>query len=451
MSHVAIIGGGASGILAAVHLVARDPAIRITLLEPRPRLGGIAYGVTEPGHLLNLPSSQMSAFSGLPDHFTRWLARNAPDAARRACAPRGLYARYLGDLLAPALARGQVTWLRLGAEDLRMHDGLCVLGLSDGTRLVASHTILAVGHLAGRYEREGLDNPWDTALPAHADDPVVILGTGLSMADRALQLLAAGHRGQITAVSRHGLMPHHDGERRPLIFDRADLPLGASVTFAMRWLRAQTAWHLRRGGDWRDVIDGLGDAINTWWQTTSDDSRRRFLRHARRYWIIHRHRLPRQEAALLEMARRSGQLVVVKGRLDGITDIPGTDQSATGLRRARIRTPSGAFRLFDAAQIIDCRGILRPLMDRGDGDAPVGIALLDRLLLGGIAELDSFEFGLRLGPRGHLPHHPQIYAMGALRSGSSIDATSIRNIRAQAEQIAAALVPAPDQCRQSLA
>jgi FAD-NAD(P)-binding len=80
MTRVIIIGGGASGVLLAVHLM-RGLARRLetTIIERPKELGaGIAYATNHPDHLLNFPASNMSAFPDDPGHFVRWLAARHP-------------------------------------------------------------------------------------------------------------------------------------------------------------------------------------------------------------------------------------------------------------------------------------------------------------------------------------------------------------------------------------
>ncbi|MCB1077017.1 MAG: FAD/NAD(P)-binding protein, partial [Verrucomicrobiae bacterium] len=102
-SHVAIIGGGFSGILTAVNLVrlSRQP-LRITLINhARPAGRGIAYGTRRPEHLLNVAARNMSAFPDWPDHFVRWLRTRSeydsvPDhELREKFIPRMTYGDYL--------------------------------------------------------------------------------------------------------------------------------------------------------------------------------------------------------------------------------------------------------------------------------------------------------------------------------------------------------------------
>ena len=72
---VTIIGGGASGVLVAAHLL-RDPQtdIRVTLIERRGQFGqGLAYSASQREHKVNVPARGMSAFADDPDHFWRWL------------------------------------------------------------------------------------------------------------------------------------------------------------------------------------------------------------------------------------------------------------------------------------------------------------------------------------------------------------------------------------------
>ena len=77
MKNVAIVGGGATGVIAAIHLLAEFGArAQITIFEPGPQLGaGVAFGTNESSHLLNVPAPQMSLFENAPGDFVAWLGR----------------------------------------------------------------------------------------------------------------------------------------------------------------------------------------------------------------------------------------------------------------------------------------------------------------------------------------------------------------------------------------
>src|SRR6476646_7526315 len=105
MLRVAIVGGGAAGVLAAVHLRRSRPDAQITLIDASGRPGtGAAYGTKDPTHLLNVPAQRMSAWPDDPDHFCRWLDERAVSPVQ-SFAPRLAYGRYLQEQLAVADVR----------------------------------------------------------------------------------------------------------------------------------------------------------------------------------------------------------------------------------------------------------------------------------------------------------------------------------------------------------
>jgi uncharacterized NAD(P)/FAD-binding protein YdhS len=74
---IAVVGGGASGTLATIHLLRiaalHQLPLRVVLIDEYGRHGlGQAYATTNPDHLLNAPASQMSALAGEPDHLIWW-------------------------------------------------------------------------------------------------------------------------------------------------------------------------------------------------------------------------------------------------------------------------------------------------------------------------------------------------------------------------------------------
>ena len=117
---IAVIGGGASGTLTAVHLLRYAAScrlrMRVTLIDGHGRHGlGQAYSTEHRAHLLNAMAGQMSALPDDPDHLVSWAARDSEtdNAIGRAQAgdgdvtsstflPRQDYGRYLRDTLADA-------------------------------------------------------------------------------------------------------------------------------------------------------------------------------------------------------------------------------------------------------------------------------------------------------------------------------------------------------------
>jgi uncharacterized NAD(P)/FAD-binding protein YdhS len=225
---IAVIGGGASGTLTAIHLLrlaaAGRPAVRIALIDAFGRHGlGQAYSTAHPGHLLNAPASTMSAVAGDPGQLLRWATANrvAHDGFLR----RSDYGRYLRDTLAEAARRAgpASTVTPVTAQVVRVSG--CAprhrlrLHLAADGHIDADIAVLAVGSPAPtapcpvpgspRY----IADPWAPGALRLAGDgsPVIVLGTGLTAMDVAIAVTDAHPRTAVHAVSRHALLPraHH--------------------------------------------------------------------------------------------------------------------------------------------------------------------------------------------------------------------------------------------------
>jgi uncharacterized NAD(P)/FAD-binding protein YdhS len=78
---LAVIGGGASGTLAALHLFRPPHRLPVILIDGASPFGrGVAYGTEDPAHVLNVPAARMSAFPDAESHFQQWLAAHEPEA-----------------------------------------------------------------------------------------------------------------------------------------------------------------------------------------------------------------------------------------------------------------------------------------------------------------------------------------------------------------------------------
>jgi uncharacterized NAD(P)/FAD-binding protein YdhS len=438
---LAVIGAGASGVLLAAHMAHAGPELRVALLDAGGRAArGLAYGTPYGAHLLNVPAAKMSAFVDDPDHFVEWLKIQSPGAHGRTYAARSLYGDYLADVLGTiAGPHGPISRVAGTAIGLTREAHGWKVHLHDGRTIVATSLVLALGNLppANPIQPDAgapsnyLRDPWGpgAAQGLSAEAPVLIIGTGLTMVDLVLALRAEGHRGTIHGISRRGLLPQAHAPYLPLT--RSMPLLSGSPRTVLRSLRKELGMALGEGHDWRAIIDALRPQTHVIWQAWTLAERASFLRHARPWWEIHRHRLAPEVADELHALLESGSLVVHRGRIVSMGET--TDGVEVEWRDAS-DSPSR----LEVARVINCTG---PDTNYATVDLPLvvqmrraGWLVPDTLGLG----VESDKDGRLLAPDGTVV--PELFTIGPLRRPALWESTAIPEIRAQADRLARLIV-----------
>lgn len=438
-----IIGGGASGVLIAAQLLRKSPQAQVRIFERSGVIGaGIAYSTENPNHLLNVRASNMSAFPDDPGHFFDWL-QSSPVAAASApwqadsFAPRCLYRSYLADLLKPYLQEEKPRLFIKKSEivDILQEAEKAVAITASGQRFVADALIAATGNEAAIAASGGhVSEYWSSKghFDIPAESPVAIFGTGLSMIDSVISLLDAGHKAEIHAISRRGLIPARHIATQPYPIDMADLPVAEGISALTRRIRGMIADATAAGSDWRAVIDGLRPHTQTIWSSLPLAQRRSFLRHLRPWWDVHRHRMAPAIADRIDAARASGQLHILKGHLLSVRDAGDKIHVRYRDRLARDE------RELQVATIIDCRGG-NPRFSTTRNAAVIG--LMER----GLARPDPLDLGFDVTPELQLrdahgePSGP-FFALGPVTKGAFWEVIAVPDIRVQAEKLAQRLL-----------
>ncbi len=340
---VAIVGGGFSGAVTAMHLARKATLpLAIDVIEPRARLGGgVAYSATDPAHRINVPASRMTVFAADPTQFDRWLRTHAalesdPAALWRdgsAFPQRGLFGRYIAELVDDAGAAQPDVAIhhhRSTVRDVAHGPGGFTLVLQDGGTHRADLVVLAVSHpppavpaaLRGAHAAGApvIDDPWRPgALDAIAPEAcVLVVGTGLTMADVVSTLDRRGHRGPVLAVSRRGLLSrgHVFGDiaKRNWFADSAPCHTALGLC---RAVRAQVREAALDGQPWQAVFDDLRANARRVWSALDVTERRRLLRHLRPFWDVHRFRVAPQAEETIARLRTRGQFRSLAASLRG--------------------------------------------------------------------------------------------------------------------------------------
>lgn len=202
---VAVIGGGFSGLLTAIHLLRQSPDLVVRLVERAPRFGrGRAYQTAHPDHLLNVRAANMSAFPDQPDHFRDWLAAAGVARPAEAFVSRGRYGDYLQSLLRDEVSdpsrAGRLLLEADEAVSVAPAEGRLRVTLEVGRTFDADAVVLALGLLPPApppgAEPEVLAHPAYVADPWGVDPEtapkgdLLLIGSGLTMVDVALSLAA---------------------------------------------------------------------------------------------------------------------------------------------------------------------------------------------------------------------------------------------------------------------
>ena len=385
---------------------------------------GAAYSTSDPAHLLNVPADKMSAWANVPDDFARRTGDSSVFAQRRE------YGAYLRAILEEAVSTGCVAVVRGAAVRAERDECGWTVGLQDGGPIAAGALVLATGNqppgqlsaLQGAGERL-ISNPWGDAArqalteAAASNAPVLIVGTGLTMVDVVLSLEAQGHGGRIVALSRRGLIPRGHASYEPAPVELDAVPQGSAGKL-LAWLR-------RRGAEvgWRAAVDSMRPHSRALWQALGIAEQRRFLRHARPWWDVHRHRIAPQVAALLVDMIAAGRLQVAAGRVQSCGPLNGEVEVAVR-NRSSGKVETGRF-----AYVFNCTGPLHSIARSGD-------PLFTQLIGDGLARPDGLGIGLAVADDSRVEGSDRLWAVGPLTKGAFWEIVAVPDIRGQAAAVA---------------
>ncbi len=460
---IAIVGAGFCGTITAANLLRQSHSepLRILLIDRERHARGAAYATHASPYLLNVPASQMSAFSSDPLHFLRFAQGRMPKVTAEDFLPRALYGDYLEEVLltaersAPSHVRLERVRGAVRSLEIWRPGHTFILGFQNGHEMTASEVVLALGNppaaeLQGADELRAstrlVENAWSGPVPACEDETVLVIGTGLTMADVVASTVQTG-RGpaRIHAISRHGLVPPRQTAFRDSHSQFDPLPLLNAASSSMRGLfhlvRQICTEAQLRGGDWREAITFVRALAPRLWSRMPVRERSRFLRHARAYWDLHRHRLPPSTRTTLDELRDARRLIVHAGR---ILQLQAEANQVRVTWRPRGQDGSAVL-LVD--RVVNCTG---PDFRCTSSRDP----LIRDLMANGLIQPDALATGLRTASTGavlsQLGHATRgLYYVGPMLRADHWEATAVQELREYAEKLARQLA-LPTACRAAI-
>ncbi len=414
-------------------MLARQLALReikSCLIEGGSRAGrGVAYSTDEPSHLLNVRAEAMSAWPDAPDHFAQFII--AEGGSAKDFVPRRRFGLYLDAILGDAIDFEDIVLIEAQAVSAEQREDGWRVELDGAGTIVAHALVLAIGNQPPEPFADGIiNNPWNGEAKAAVREAaasggdVLLIGTGLTMIDTVLSLEAAGHRGRIVALSRRGQIPKAHAQFEAAPVEASELP-GGDLLGLWRWLRRRSA-----EVGWRAAVDSLRPHSHWLWQGLNLAEQRRFLRHARPWWDVHRHRIAPEVARQIVELVAAGRLEIVAGRIGDVREADGGLEVEIRRRAPPpARDPEGAGkRRF--AFVFNCTGPLGAIERSRD-------PLLRRMLVDGLVRPDPLGLALDVDERSRAAGAERLWALGPLTKGRYWEIVAVPDIREQTAAVAA--------------
>jgi uncharacterized NAD(P)/FAD-binding protein YdhS len=398
----------------------------------------------------------MSAFADDPLHFLRWAQCTFDDGVRPFdFLPRRVYGEYVESVLREEirLHPGQFEWKHDEVCSITRTNNTAEILLRNGEVIGADRVALALGnfppsdpqlpgkshscqrYIADAWAEDALENLGSTRC-------ILLVGAGLTSVDVAVALRARQFKGAIHILSRHGLLPkgHQTSTARTPIWGVASFP--RTTRELMRVVRTHIQAAEMQGRDWRSIIDSLRPFAQQIWRLLSHKEKRRFLRHVRPYWEVHRHRLAPEIDTLLASQLGSGRIQIHAGRITAY------HENSDGVEITYRDRKSGRSESLLVDRVLNCTG---PEVDC----RKVADPLLKNLLRQGLASPDSLFLGLEVSDEGALIGRDGLvldflYAIGPLRKGSLWETTAVPEIRDQISKLTGLLVSSCTQKNSAL-
>lgn len=324
---VAIVGFGASGIIAFYNLVKKhkgENLLEIDIFDRNIGISkGMAYGTKNINHLLNVRAKNMSALQDEPAHFVTWLQENGYEFGAEDFAPRAIYNIYLDEIIARALAIADAKkinykFIHAHVEKISREQDYFII-----KNEAYNYCLLCVGGEMVNLEK----NFWHVDFKKYLQNKEIhILGAGLTALDAVTSLVDAKYNGKIFLHSRSLRLPqenlahkNHD-VKAPLTLEDAKLPMSEIFKKFVAACKNST--------DWRADFDAMRPLTSQFWNVISLEKKRRFLRHALRLWNVHRHRAPSKQYQKIQDLIAQDKIILTKEKVAGdFIDCRGFDYS----------------------------------------------------------------------------------------------------------------------------
>ncbi|MFM7017087.1 MAG: FAD/NAD(P)-binding protein [Bacteroidota bacterium] len=452
-----IIGGGAAGLLLLANIFEQATSpISVALINAGYPLGrGIAYSTDNINHLLNVRVSRMSAFTNDVNHFTKWILSQPHyreyhhEGLEERFVPRKMYGEYLDDVYQNLLKSSN----KYVQFEVMNEEAICLdkmgddfkIELKNGNVICSKKVTLCTGNqppisLPGlnaiKNSEKVYINPWLSEAVENIDleQPIFIVGSGLTMVDTVISLIDQGFKNKIFVVSKHGAIPMahpivrvsvpHPDNAPPADLHKIYSQLKSRIRSAID----HTEWH-------EPVLEAVRPFTQKIWQELSIEHKNRFLRHINHRWAKLRHRLPHEVHSLIQSLVDEGQIELYAGKLIDVKE------NQNGLTIQFFDKEKESNVQLNAQRIINCIG---PEGDYGKVENP----LLKHMLNQGLISKDPLSLGFNATGDGNIIDQEgqevaNLFTIGSGLRGILWESTAIPEIRVQAHQMATKLLSSP--------
>ncbi|NEY35727.1 FAD-dependent oxidoreductase [Streptomyces sp. PRKS01-65] len=400
--HLAVVGGGITGVAAFNALVAYGAAERISVIDPLPVGRGTAFATSDPSLICNTSVDTLSLVPEEPEDFLHHLRAGGVDARPEDFVPRWLVSRYARERFLAHRERAERRGVRVGhvrdraVRVERTAAGDYRVALARGPALPADGVLVCHGYgtpVVPEPVREHLGRPRMFAAPYPERDllaalpaepaRILVIGTRLSAIETTLLLTGRGHdvvmtspSGELPAVRTHTLRPrgrYVDAaavarldltdprlERRVLrIVEQATarirpLPLARQTDASadpVRRLRAETELAARGDILWQEVMVELIDLVNDRTAGTPLEVREQALRRCHRLLGRYMGAFPLDNARRLLGLFDAGRVRLRRGIPERLTEAGGW----------RAHWPDGTTETFEA--VVCATGLHHPVLE----------------------------------------------------------------------------------------
>ena len=435
---ICVVGGGFTGVAATIACLRRvNRPFCLTLVEPSAALGrGVAFGGHDPLHLLNVRARDLSIHADRPSDFLNWAFRQLDqgendDALHAGLAhaflPRQLFGEYVRQQFYEMVERRKdvdLDHVSSVATGCIVDKGRFQIQLDRADSITADVVILATAY--GLPERSGALAPYGNLasdqLPKAGS--IALIGSGLTMVDVLLAARRQGFLGNATVISRHGQLPRPHAPKG-VITREIGLPHFKRVSVLTAAVRLACQAAEAHGTPWQATVNGLRSSMPEMWQELSFEEQARFLRHARRFWDTHRHRLPLEIHEQIRAEFESGRAILLRGR---VTEV---ERQPDGFKLTFRRSGSGEAEVIETDLAFNCTGHKPEL----------GSPLIKSLMNQGLACPDVHGLGVTVKPDGQVIGRGSaithgLFALGPLCQGSLWEITSVPEIVRQSDAAA---------------